>query len=418
MAGATVFAALAALYVAGDHALYARIIATWGVIPFRFPFLDTDTVLSALRCRRQGVDVFVTNPCDALGRVFDYSPIWLAASSLPVTTAWIAPVGLGLDLCFLASLLLLPPSRDWRATCMITAGIVSTAVVFATERGNNDLVIFVLAACSAAFSTRGQGLRLLGYGLALLAGLLKYYPLVLMALATRERPRMFALVALATAAALAVFVAIDGKDLARALALIPPGEAIGDMFGGLTTAGGLMEGLGWSPGAALLVELLLLTWALVLGGWLGLGASLRGDIAALTPSERAFLLAGALLVLGCFLTARNIGYRAILLVLLLPGVTALWRVGLRRAFYGASAGVLLLLLWSEGWRTWLSWALEPPSPGAERMRFAGWLLREAGWWWTIMLLVALTTALLLQSEIGRAATAWRARYIGGSKAAG
>jgi hypothetical protein len=415
MVGATVFAADAALYLVGDRALYIRVIAVWGVVPFDFPFVDTDGVLSALRCRRFGIDVFATNPCDVLGRMFNYSPFWLAASGLPVTPAWTAPIGLGLNLCFLASLLL-PAGRDWWATGIISMGIVSTDVVFATERGNVDLVIFALAACAATLVRHRQGRRLLAYGLALLAGLLKYYPLVLMALATRERPRMFTLVALAAAATLAVFVAMEWHDLARALALIPSGPPTGNMFGVRTTIDGFTERYRWSPGTALSVELILLTGASILGCWLG-GTRLRPDLAALTESERAFLLAGALLVLGCFLTARNIGYRAVLLLLLLPGVTALWRVGRRRAMYGLSAGVLLLLLWSEGWRNWLSQALERPIPGTERMRFAGWLLREAGWWWIVTLLVALTTELLLRSEMGHAAAAWLARRRARSKAA-
>jgi hypothetical protein len=417
MVGATVFAAIAALYWAGDRAHYMRIVTAWGVLPFDFPFIDTDGVLSAIRCRRFGVDVFATNPCDVLGRMFNYSPFWLVASGLPVTPAWTMPIGLGLNLCFLASLLLLPAGRDWWATGFISAGVVSTDVVFAAERGNADLVIFMLAACAATLTRRGQGLRLFAYGLALLAGLLKYYPLVLMALATRERPRMFTFVALAAAAALAVFVAMEWHDFARTLALIPSGPPTSNMFGFQTTINGLADRYLWHSGTVLAVQVSLPTAASVLGCWLG-ATTLRPDLAALTESERAFLLAGAPLVLGCFVTAQNIGYRAVLLLLLLPGVTALWRVGRRGCLYGMSAGVLLLLLWSEAWRNWLDQLLEPPTPETEWMRFAGWLSREAGWWWTVTLLIALTAELLLRSEMGHAAAAWLARRAARSKAAG
>jgi hypothetical protein len=409
LVGATAFAAVATLYLAGDRALYALVLTDWGIVPFDFPFLDTDGVLSAWRCRRLGADVFATNPCDVLGRVFQYSPFWLLASGLPVTTAWIAPAGLGLNLCFLACLALLPPGRGWRDTAMIAAGVVSTEVVYACERGNNDLVVFVLAAGAAALACRGREVRLFGYGLALLAGLLKYYPLALLALATRERPRRFALIASVATAVLATLVATDRTDLARALALIPDGPPTGDLFGVRITINGLAERYRWHSGTALSVELTLLAGAFVMGGFLGGGATMRADLAALTEPERAFLLAGGLLIVGCFLTAENNGYRAVHLLLLLPGVTALSRVGRHRAWYGIGAAVLLLLLWSEGWRNWLSWSLERPIPGTERMRFAGWLSREAGWWWTITLLVALITGLSLRSEMGRAATAWLAR---------
>jgi hypothetical protein len=58
----------------------------------------------------------------------------------------------------------------------------------------------------ASLACRRQRFRLVRHGLALFAGLLKYYPMALMALATRERRRVFVAVAVATAGVVATFV--------------------------------------------------------------------------------------------------------------------------------------------------------------------------------------------------------------------
>jgi hypothetical protein len=400
------FLVMALLYAGLGRPLYFGLIRAWGVIPFRFPFLDTDMVLSALRCRRLGFDVFASNPCDALGRVYDYSPLWLVAASLPVTTAWIKPVGLGFDLGFLLSLLLLPPGRCWRETGLTVLATVSTATVFALERGNNDLVIFVLVASAAALASRSTGFRLLGYCLALLAGLLKYYPLAAMGLATRERPKAFLAVTFAGAGTLAAFAVLEGRELARALALIPTGPWFGDMFGAPMLPGGLAAVLHLSHGTATAFELVLVISALTLGARIGAGAAVRTDLAALTQAECTFLMAGSLLVLGCFLAVQNIGYRAIHLLLLMPGMTALWRVGRRPGLYAASTVVVILLVWDGGWRGWLDATAGQVWPsGANTVRLATWLLREAFWWWIVTVLAALLTGLLLRSEMGQAVAA-------------
>src|SRR5690348_9341255 len=53
---------------------YYGVLAFLGFEPFRYPFLDLQNVLSWVDCWQHGIDVFVNNPCDVLGRVLDYPP--------------------------------------------------------------------------------------------------------------------------------------------------------------------------------------------------------------------------------------------------------------------------------------------------------------------------------------------------------
>src|SRR5262245_26822898 len=70
---------------------YERILRFLGVPAFvKMPFADFHQVLSAAECYRQGVDVYVTNPCDVLGRRYIYSPLLIALipARLGTTDTW------------------------------------------------------------------------------------------------------------------------------------------------------------------------------------------------------------------------------------------------------------------------------------------------------------------------------------------
>jgi len=393
---------MATLCILGRTGEYRAILSFWGAYPTKFSFLDTETIMSALRCRRLGVDVFLANACDPLGRLYDYSPLWLLGARLPVTPAWTMPVGLGFDLAFLMSLYLLPGARTWDDTALLSFAALSTPTAFALDRGNNDLVIFALAASVAILIGRSLWLRMAGYALATLAGLLKYYPLAVMAVAARERRLpVFLAVAASSAGALALFVLLQRQDLVRALALIPNGPYFGEMFGAVTLPGGIMDLVRATPTRALLLkwELALAAPVAGLSLWWGTRGSLHDDLATLSAPERDFLMVGALLVLGCFFSAQNIGYRAINLLFIVPAFLRLRRSARRPYLFTALAFGTLILLWSQTWRLWIVWLA--PARAVEALLLLSWLLREGFWWWLVTTLAAMLAALLLASPVAQ-----------------
>lgn len=411
LAPIALFAAMAVLYLTGQLGIYFAALRAWGIVPYPWPFVDTDTVMSALRCLRKGVDVYAANPCDPELRPFDYSPLWMTLSVFPVTKAWIAPTGLAIDLSFLAALFLLPRVHDRRSAALMTLGTVSSGVVFALERGNNDLILFVLGAFAAALLLAGWGRRCLGYALLFLAGLLKFYPMLTMALALRERPGRFVMLTLLSCAGLAAFLAITWPDLSRVLAIIPTGTPFGNMFGSIVVALGLTKLVGLPEGYVPMVRFAMIALSLSGALVLGLQGETHRALASLTPRERSFLLVGALLTIACFFTAQNIGYRVIHTLLALPALLALRRFTPSLRFRWMP-GAVLLSLWGEVWR------IHGPTLGRYVFGSEGvtslslWLAKEGVWWFLVTVLAAYLVAFARHSTMG----AWIAAPLGKSVA--
>lgn len=399
IAATALFSFFVLLHLIGARDVADFAIGRWAVHPYPFRFLDTDTVLSAARCFNKGIDAYVTNPCDDLGRVYTYSPLWMRLlAPFPVSEAWIAPAGLLIDIVFLASLFLLPAMRDLKMAVGVTLGAVSSAAVFAIERGNNDLVLFALVACTAALAARKPVLRYLGYGAALLAGLLKYYPLAVMAIALREKTGRFLIVTLVSLSVTALFVAAVWPDLWKAFGNIPEGSWWYDMYGAEVFGGGIAELNSWPAWSAVTIRLVMTIIALAAGIFFALQAKTSAAIETLSTREWDFLLVGALITLGCFFTAQNIGYRSIHVLLTLPGLFIAARIG---GFRFSSAPYLALaLMWAMAWRGYGVALAQALSGGqAELVFFILWLLRELIWWWFIVLLLSLVIAYVLRAPI-------------------
>ncbi|MEO7247212.1 MAG: hypothetical protein ABIW31_02060 [Novosphingobium sp.] len=395
LAGFGAFLFMTALALSGQTALYEAIIKVMGVRPYPTAFLDTDTVLSAVRCLRAGIDAYAANPCDPELRTYDYSPLWMAMTSLPMTKAWVPWIGTLFVLGFLAALLLLPAGRDGTAVKIIVAGVLSSTTLLALERGNNDLVVFAVVAGAAALLQRSSAVRKAAYALATLAGLLKYYPMLVMATALREKPLRFFAIALTSIAATALFSLITWNDLSRALALIPEGSPFGEMFGVPNLGKGLVAALGLDPTAGKLVRAVMTIGALGLGTWLGLRPATSAALGTLAPRERNFLAVGVLMVIGCYFTAQNINYRGINLLLVLPSLTALRGANAPR-WLRSSAWLALGLLWADFLRTWIVLIGQQASGKLYALIYygPGWLLREAAWWWMACIAVGCAVALL------------------------
>jgi hypothetical protein len=396
------FSVLAVLWRWGPHARYFAALELFGFKPFRFPFLDIHAVLAAAQCQRLGIDVYLSNPCDALGRVHVYSPLWLAITPGFLGTTSTTAVGLGLDLMLILSLAVLIRPATWGEVLILAPAALSPMTVYALERANCDLVIFLMVLGGCAIDRAPRPWRLGCYILYLTAGLLKYYPLVLLVLCARERRRdAFAAAAIAVLILLGL-AGFDHAELAKALANIPALSYFYDSFSALNLPFGVAEAVGRARARRRIAVLLLAMLGVVAVARTRRTARLL-DTAVLDWNgfEAQCLLVGALLVTACFFAGQNIDYRGVYFVLVLPGLVRLHRVTEDRSgrqFLARMIAAVLLVAWDEPMRRAVHSIAAAVSGEPMRLRaeLLFWIGRELVWWWLIVGLAAIVLSHLLR----------------------
>jgi hypothetical protein len=413
--------ALAAVGYRYAPAVYFHVLTIVMLHPYRVPFIDAQQIPAVIDCWKHGVDVFVSAPCDPLHRVLAYSPLFLRATFLPKT--WSNWMGLALDAAFFMSLALLPPPRRPIGLIIVILATFSSMPVFALERANMDVVMFLLIVCAGWCCVRSFPVRLVGYGLITLAGLLKFYPLVLFILFLRERMAYFvALCAVAFVLLTAFLWHFQGelREMVKNLPLIPI-FSVG--FGYRELPFGLGRALQWLlkdagvqnafllqgvRGAAFIVGVfcLLVLAAVTVALKLSWNTNFRSAFAALTPPERGFLVIGSTLICGCFFASENDGYRGIHFLFVLPGLLALSAAqashSMRAVFRGTVVAVMLALWGLTILRivAVLSGGSTDPFGGSAAI-YICWIIRELTWWWIVSVLLAVLFCFIAQSTVWR-----------------
>jgi hypothetical protein len=387
-----------------DPALYTRVLVWLIKEPFPHPFIDWEWIPSAVRCWQRGVDVYADNTCyEAIehGR-HGYSPLWLRMTFLPYGNEWLTPFGLGFAVLFFAALACLPGARSSGGLCVIALATFSPLTTFALERGNVDLLMFLLVIAGVSCWFGPTPRRLVGYSLFIVGGLLKFYPFVLLFLAVRERPLIFAGICAVTGAVLAGFGMIFSQELARIGANIPAGVPFDNVFAATSLSHGIAIIL-LPPAEQKLVGtagMLLLT--LVAAGYaikIESRFSLANALDTMPRRDAGFLVAGSALVCGCFFAGQNVDYRAIMLLPTLPGLLFLAsslpeRSG--RALFAASAWTVVPLMWVF----FIQQVITAAFGRRGMVAFAHWLLDQVLWWSIVTVLLAVLLGFFRRSEIG------------------
>ena len=382
---------------------YYRVLAFIGIDPFRFPFLDLQGVLSWVECWQRGVDVYATNPCDVLGRVMTYSPLWLLLTFLP-GKEWTNLLGLCLAISFFLALAVLPPPRSgWELVLRLIATL-SPVTTYAVERANIDLLMFLMATAAGVFLLGPLRKRVAAYAVIVIAGLLKLYPLVLMVLTLRERPRVFLCVNTAAAAIVLATGIYFHSEMVKMLTNIPRGRGFTEFFGAQQLPDFIVQKVdaAMHPRLAVLGLVKLAIFAalsLATAGWffrMVRWRDFRIALARLPEPEKMFLVIGGAVIGGCFFTGSSVGYRGIHLLFALPGLLAMARMendtSVRQV--AAQGCVLVVALTWAGFFTW--YGLFPQMlaswignvPGARLVHSLG-VLREVARWQVATLFVAL-----------------------------
>ncbi len=423
--GLASMALLSFLYVIQPHA-YQSIMEALIRFPGPHPFADWDWLQSNIRCWAQGADAY-NRTCFAVWPdvLFDYSPLWLRASFIPTETEWLIPIALSMNALFLLSLALLPSPGTKTGFLLTLLATLSSATALGLERANADVAMFLLVIVGVSLCTLRLPFRLVGYALLTVAGLLKFYPMVALAIALRERPAVAVAVAVAAAAALAALLFGYPEELMLVVRNLPKASSFTLQFGAADLPSGLgaitakllyqdstdARGIGKLLSDGLL--LLSMVLAVMIAVSLGRRYSLQSAMARLPAGQANFLVAGAALICGCFFVGQNVIYRGIFLLLALPGLLALSHhlpTPQARAAFGSTClaiSFVLCILFIE-WCLGIAGLLHTrPDYQADPylvlpdipVGFMVWLCSELAWWWIVTVLLAVLGTFVLNSEL-------------------
>ena len=403
-------AVLAYLFV-HDHAFYLAIFRTVSISAYPEPFNDWSSLSSAVTCWQKGVDVYVHNLCFARNpdEGYNYGPLLLRLGFITNDPVAIKATSIAFGALFLATVALTNRPRTGLGLLATILALVSSATMVAIERAGLDLMIFVATALLAALLIRSGVFRALGYAIVAILALLKFYPFVLAIMAVRERLRGFLLASVAMTAVVAVPIALTLDQTRSAMANIGPGRLFANLIGAKNLPDGLIELVGQRvhldpASAALLVSLgrpaillglvacaLALAITLVRGG-------LATGYRSLRPFDAALLACGAALLVGCFFVGNSILYRAIFLLLALPGLlrlATLLQPGFTRLVIRATCIAIPAACSINVIHALVNLVTAPGSIG----RAIDWVVMELAWWLIIAVLIGVLITVVTASPI-------------------
>ncbi len=375
-------------------------------------FSDLGAILTAGDCWRHGVDVYHPSPCMG-GGIYNYAPLLLRAAYLPIGPRDTLVGGGLLAFAFIAALGWLPAPTRAREFLIRVFAAGSSSMFWLLHAANFDIVIFLLALLGIFLLLAGW---IAGYAIFMLAAALKFYPVALLLIAARESPaRLLAVICLA-GLSLAAYMAAYSSGTSTAIAELPGAIPFHGAFGAKDIPFGLvllhyLPVLSLEPPFAQYHVALTTHYAVLVVLYfgtklvcllvllMGLMASARyeGALPALDETRQVLFLAGASVIVLCYLGAQNLDYRAVFLLLTLPGLCEMGQIAghLRKRLNMLMIG-MVLLLWETLLRNVSGHIADVVLPHIVSiyLQIGVWLAREILWFWVVTQLAALLICFL------------------------
>ena len=329
-------AALGSIDLATGSTPWTRV----GVSAHRTSFEDMASITSSWTCERRGIEAFPNNPCDPLGRPANYPRLWTKLGFLGLGTGDTTKLGVAQALVFFAAALLIAGRLTLDEGALYGALLIAPATMLGVERGNIDLAMFALVALGVALVRRSPWA---GAAPIVLAGILKLFPALGLAMLLRERRRWAALGA--SLAVLAVYAAATFSDIRTLRAVIP--RDYRNSFGASVIPFSLhAHAVSWAKTSSEIRDLrvLILAGGTVLAALLVLAG--RGGSAPADTRRLDGFWAGAAIYLGTYLFGNNYDYRLVFLLLCVPQLLAWARNDDAPVPWpAAAAGAILVTFW-------------------------------------------------------------------------
>jgi hypothetical protein len=284
----------------------------WNIPTLMPPFTDLRLLPGSAESFRAGFNPIHDNPGDPLGRHFNYPFAWYFIFYTGIQqddTVWIGSL---LALGYVFSTWIFARRIDIPSALLLAVILFSPASMLAVERGNVDLIIFILCALTLHFLENRPWLASV---ILMVASFLKLFPIFGLAIFLRENRSRFLAVSLSALAVFLIYAALTYANIAASFDYTEKGA---ELSYGVNVIPLYIER--WS-GSKQLFDLLTPIFSLV-GLGLFLLAFYWGGRSRLLPVREprhlsAFRL-GAMIYVGTFLIGNNWDYRLIFLLFVVP----------------------------------------------------------------------------------------------------
>jgi len=246
--------------------------------------------------------------------------------------------------------------------------------------------------------------RIVGYGIIITAGLLKFYPFVLLIHLLRERLKVCIGLVLVALIVIVGFGVTYSHELRAAVQNLPPttdafsGPAH-SWFGASRVINGFSDlalhrfGTSTSPVLHRTLRSLLTLGAILTAWRIGTRRQFGLALTVLPASSARFLTTGALLICGCFFAGPNGGYRGVFLLFAFSSVLGLaWSATVRhmRVIFVTTALAMFYVLWATLIQQLANYLSGDQTLGRlhSHLGMAVWFVGEAAWWWIAIVLTA------------------------------
>lgn len=358
-------------------------------------FADTHIVLAASDCNSKGYDVYRENPCDAHNRPHCYSRLWLCARVFGLTLQHTNIIGGFLAAAFLSLSVLIVRPQNFLQFIFFSMLIFSPSIMLGVERGNMDLLIFIMITI-AGFMILSKILlfRLIAFLILLLTTFLKFYPVASFGIFvhTFKAKITFWLTALFTFLIVGIFFAATYSDFLQLNNNIPrPSGWLS--FGVASFYRSTISGK-WLTLSTLLTIFILIAMAFKLSPRTAISKS------PAEPLSKTFFLLGVFNLTFCFFVNTNYDYRSIFFILTIPYIFELLQYQNTKLFTKRLLYLFFAFLAVTLWFDFIRHALEFLGKITGKNEIAGYLtwiffaLKQLGSWGSITILVALAIDLL------------------------
>jgi hypothetical protein len=297
---------------------------TWSIwkIPAETPqFLDFRLIPGSAETYRSGIDPAISNPHDPLGRLFNYPRIWYLLFNTGISqddTVWICTV---LLILFFLIVFAFPEELHGRDAVLLLVIVFSPACILLYERGNVDLIFFILTGLMILTFSRWPAVAI---GILSLASFFKFFPFFGIAGFLQEnKKRSYALFSASTTIFLLYLVFnIESMKASwnltwRDIYLSYGVSIIFDLFHGYVRYY-LLQVIPKSQIQIVLMIVPYLTAFLLLAGMFYLALRQKFSFPIFSERNLISFRVGAAIYVGTFLLGNNWNYRLAFLIFVIP----------------------------------------------------------------------------------------------------